>query len=392
MPSPILSSLLGDTLDARTIDRIASHFGQPKDAVSKGLESSAACLVAGLANKAEDSAWMRQLFTLVSNIPSTVDTSQLTSAVTDPGSASFATSSLIDSGKKFLTLAFGGNQSSMFEAVGAATGLRSGVVSNLMGIAAPLMMTSLGRLVRDDHMNATGLSKMLIHEGEAVRDILPARFSSLLHASPSTTSPTTRPVALGEIPEPAVRSRAWWWLIPALLAIPLVLFLANRVLHRAVPAAVNLGQFVVRTLPGNVSLNIPQNGIEARLLAFIQDSSKGVEPPTWFDFDRLLFDTDSVTLRPESQEQLGNIAAILKAYPNVHMKIGGYTDNVGDTQSNMSLSQRRADGVMAKLISLGISPDRLEAQGYGEQFPVASNATAEGRARNRRVSVRVTQK
>jgi OmpA-OmpF porin, OOP family len=155
---------------------------------------------------------------------------------------------------------------------------------------------------------------------------------------------------------------------------------------------VQLNQFVVRTLPGNVSLNIPWNGIEARLLAFIQDPSKGVEPATWFDFDRLLFNTDSVTLRPESQVQLGNIAAILKAYPNVHVKIGGYTDNTGDPQSNLNLSQDRANGVMAELVALGISPDRLEAQGYGEQFPVADNSTEEGRAKNRRVSMRVTQK
>jgi outer membrane protein OmpA-like peptidoglycan-associated protein len=145
-------------------------------------------------------------------------------------------------------------------------------------------------------------------------------------------------------------------------------------------------------LPGNVSLNIPSNGIEARLLAFIQDPSKSVEPATWFDFDRLLFNTDSATLRPESQEQLGNIAAILKAYPNVRVKIGGYTDNTGDPQSNLNLSQDRANGVMAELVALGISPERLEAQGYGEQFPVADNSTAEGRAKNRRVSMRVTQK
>jgi outer membrane protein OmpA-like peptidoglycan-associated protein len=151
-------------------------------------------------------------------------------------------------------------------------------------------------------------------------------------------------------------------------------------------------RFVVRTLPGNVLLNIPQNGVEARLLAFIQDPSKGVDLVTWFDFDRLLFNTDSATLRPESQEQLANIAAILKAYPNVHIKIGGYTDNTGDPQRNLRLSQDRADAVMADLIALGVSRDRLEAQGYGDQFPVADNSTAEGRAKNRRVSMRVTQK
>jgi K(+)-stimulated pyrophosphate-energized sodium pump len=89
---------------------------------------------------------------------------------------------------------------------------------------------------------------------------------------------------------------------------------------------------------------------------------------------------------------LGNIAEILKAYPNDHIKIGGYTDNSGDAQHNLNLSQERANGVMAELVALGIAPDRLEAQGYGDQFPVASNSSEEGRAKNRRVSMRVTQK
>ena len=394
MPSSVFSSLFS-TFDPRTIGEIASRFGEPKQAVSQGLESSTACLLGGLASKAGDSTWISQLFKLVSDAPANVNVSDLTGAITNPSRASSATSSLLDSGKRFLSLAFGGNQSSIFDAVARSTGLRSGVVSSLMSMAAPLMMTALGRLVRDDHMNPTGLSKLLVHEGEGVRDLLPAGVSSLLNTAPApihTVTPNTRPVALGTIPEPAARSRAWWWLIPALLLLPLLLYWGTRARHPVLPSAEEVNRFVARTLPGNVSLNIPWNGVEARLLAFIQDPSKGVEPATWFDFDRLLFNTDSVTLRPESQEQLGNIAAILKAYPNVHIKIGGYTDNTGDPQSNLNLSQERANGVKAELVALGISPDRLEAQGYGEQFPVADNSTAEGRAKNRRVSMRVTQR
>jgi outer membrane protein OmpA-like peptidoglycan-associated protein len=393
MPNSIFSSLF-NTFDSRSIGEIASSFGQSKQAVSQGLESSTACLLGGLANRAGDSTWMSQLFKLVSDAPANVNVSDLTGAITNPSRASATTSSLLDSGKRFLSLAFGGNQSSIFDAVGRSAGLRSGVVSSLMNMAAPLMMTALGRLVRDDRMNPAGLSRLLVHEGEGVRDLLPAGVSSLLNATPPPTAfvpPSTRPVALGTVPEPTAW-RGLWWLIPALLLLPLFLYWGYRALHPVVPAAVQLNRFVARTLPGNVSLSIPWNGVEARLLTFIQDPSKGVEPATWFDFDRLLFNTDSVTLRPESQEQLGNIAAILQAYPNVHIKIGGYTDNTGDPQSNLNLSQDRANGVMAELVTLGISPDRLEAQGYGEQFPVADNSTAEGRAKNRRVSMRVTQK
>ena len=144
MPSSIFSSLFS-TFDSRSIGDIASRFGEPKQAVSQGLESSTACLLAGLANKAGDSTWISELFKLVSQAPPDVNVSAVTGAVTDPSRASSASSSLLDSGKNFLSLAFGRNQSSIFDAVGRSTGLRSGVVSSLMSMAAPLMMTALGR-------------------------------------------------------------------------------------------------------------------------------------------------------------------------------------------------------------------------------------------------------
>ena len=389
MASSIISSLFS-SIDSRAIGEIASRFGEPREAVSQGLGSSTACLLSGLANKAGDSTGMSQLFKLVSNAPSNVNVSDLTNAVADPGRASSATASLLDSGKQLLSLAFGGNQPSIFDAVGKSSGLRSGVVSSLMSMAAPLMMSALGRLVRDDHMNSAGLGRLLVNEAEGVRDHLPAGVSTLLNAPPvPTVTPSTRPVALGTVQEESRPSRVWWWLIPLLLLVPMFFYWATRARQVVVPSVQG---FVVRMLPGNVSLNVPPNGIESRLLVFIQDPTKAVEPATWFDFDRLVFNTDSATLRPESQEQLGNIAAILKAYPNVNIKIGGYTDNNGDAQHNQTLSQDRANGVKDRLVALGISPDRLEAQGYGEQFPVADNSTEAGRAANRRVSVRVTQK
>jgi outer membrane protein OmpA-like peptidoglycan-associated protein len=141
-----------------------------------------------------------------------------------------------------------------------------------------------------------------------------------------------------------------------------------------------------------VELNIPKFGIENKLLSFIQDSSKPVDDSTWFNFDRLLFDTGKATLQPSSEEQLNNIAEILKAYPNVHVKIGGYTDNTGDPAANQTLSEARAKNVMDALVGKGVDASRLESAGYGDQHPVADNSTEEGRAQNRRISLLVTQK
>jgi len=85
-----------------------------------------------------------------------------------------------------------------------------------------------------------------------------------------------------------------------------------------------------------------------------------------------------------------NIAAILKAYPQVRIRIGGYTDNTGDPGTNLRLSEERANNVMDELVKLGIDPARMSARGYGERNPVADNSTEDGRQKNRRISLRVT--
>lgn len=139
-------------------------------------------------------------------------------------------------------------------------------------------------------------------------------------------------------------------------------------------------------------LNIPENGMESKLLVFIRDPNAQPSRETWFEFDRLTFDTGGDHLQLSSQEQLENIAKILKAYPNVHARIGGYTDNQGDPANNLKLSQDRANVVMAQLVGLGIDPSRLDAKGYGDEHPVGDNSTIEGRQANRCIALRVTQK
>ena len=167
---------------------------------------------------------------------------------------------------------------------------------------------------------------------------------------------------------------------------------------KTVPATDNalnkkeLGEFEAKKLSSGVELNIPALGIENKLLKFIEDKDAQISKDNWFDFDRLLFETGKSTLQPASQEQLGNIAQILKAYPAVEVKIGGYTDNTGDANGNLQLSKVRADAVKAELAKLEIDTKRIETEGYGDKFPIGDNATEEGRNKNRRVSVRVTKK
>lgn len=167
---------------------------------------------------------------------------------------------------------------------------------------------------------------------------------------------------------------------------------AGKVADQARDAWAALGKFFSKKLPSGVELNIPELGVENKLIAYIEDAQRPVDEKLWFSFDRLTFETGKATLKPESQEQLKNIAEILKAYPKVTIKLGGYTDNTGDPQANLRLSQQRADAVMADLVKLGVDAGRMKAEGYGQEHPVADNSTEEGRAKNRRIDIRVISK
>ena len=167
---------------------------------------------------------------------------------------------------------------------------------------------------------------------------------------------------------------------------------AATVTDTAAGAVADVRDRVERTLPGGVELSAPPDGIEHQLVAFIEDPDARVDDTTWFDFDRLLFDTGSASLRPESREQLRNVSKIIEAYPAVHVEIGGYGDDVGDAAANAALSQRRAETVKRELEALGVAPARLEAEGYGARQRVADSSTEAGRAPNRRIALRVTKK
>ena len=153
-----------------------------------------------------------------------------------------------------------------------------------------------------------------------------------------------------------------------------------------------LVKFMATKLPNGVELNLPEFGVEKKLIAFIEDKNKPVDKTTWFSFDRLDFETGSATLKPTSAEQLKNIAEIMKAYPKVALKIGGYTDNTGNADANLKLSQKRAESTMQELVKSGVDAKRLQAEGYGEKYPVADNSTEDGRQKNRRIDLRVTNK
>lgn len=432
----LITSLLGNS----GINTLAGRLGASEQATQKGIESMTSTLFGGLLSKARDTAVMQQTIDLASGTPADL--------VNHPASVlDGSNSTLLSTGSRFLALLFGSDESRIADVLGSVSGLKPGNVMTLFTAAAPLLLGILGKRVREGGLTANGLSSSLESEAPAIQRALPAGVGALLGVPSVGTAEAINeranrnPVVAQTVVQEKKPSNVWLWLLPLALIVSALLwyFLQRRavpptetesaaavqqapppaattppVVPAAAPApppsttttstsapatstasappSANLGNIVKQRLPDSIELNIPANGTESKLLAFIQDPNRKPDTTSWIDFDHLLFDTGATTLQAASHEQLQNVTEILKAYPSVHVKIGGYTDATGDPQQNLKLSQGRADSVVAQLVQMGIDASRLQAKGYGEQYPNGDNSTEDGRAKNRRISILVTQK
>ena len=160
---------------------------------------------------------------------------------------------------------------------------------------------------------------------------------------------------------------------------------ATPTVEATLPVSIN------KVLSTGANLNFLKDGIEDQVINFIEsDSVAGKD--NWFNFKALSFASGSNVIDSTSMNEVKNISEILKAFPNVNIKVGGYTDNTGNDAANLKLSSERAASVKAALVGLGIADARLESEGYGETNAIASNDTEEGRATNRRIAVSVRKK
>lgn len=106
--------------------------------------------------------------------------------------------------------------------------------------------------------------------------------------------------------------------------------------------------------------------------------------------NNITFDTNSSTLRPDFDDVLHAVSLVLKEYPKTIIEVMGHTDSDASDAYNLALSRRRADAVGNHLIGKGIASMRVLTEGFGEQYPIASNDTPEHKALNRRVELRLS--
>jgi len=116
------------------------------------------------------------------------------------------------------------------------------------------------------------------------------------------------------------------------------------------------------------------------------------EAGTVINLSNVFFESGSAVLQEKSKYELDNLASLLKANPAVVVELGGHTDSQGDDGANMSLSQSRAAAALSYLLNKGISTSSMTSKGYGENNPIDTNDTAEGRQANRRTELRIISK
>lgn len=332
------------------------------------------------------------------------------------------------SGNRLMGSLFGVWQASIVHKVAAALGIKPEASSSLFNLAAPLVLSAISKRLGGGALTGAALAGLLGQEqgallgglgtavagiGSSAKAAAPAASVARAAAAPAAPAPAAYagrdnglftsflwlllPLAFigwlgwqkmneppAEPPAPTAAAESTATPAPAAAPEP-----AATPAPAAAPAAPSMARVA---LAGGTEIEGAADGVEIKIVNFINDPNATIDKTTWFNFDRLTFETGSATLTSESKAQIDNIVAILNAYPAVKIKIGGYTDNTGDPQNNLDLSGKRATKVMEAIVAAGISADRVEAEGYGDQFPVADNETDEGRAQNRRTAVSIRAK
>lgn len=401
--------LVKDQVSGQLAKQASSFLGESESSLTSALGSIMPVLLGSTIQKASTPSGAQGVMDMIGNL----DLGSLSDITQVFGGGSDRVNSILNSGGGIVDMLLGKKSGGIIDMISSMSGVKSGSTSSLLKLAAPFLMSIIGKQIKGKGLS--GLTDLLMGQKSSVSAALPAGLGSLLN--------------FGNFDMPKVDTNLststsgnnWMkWLLPILLGAALLYWLGtkgcgnkvveagqdtvnsvNTELQDANDAAGDalthaghaIGNLFTRTLSSGFELvGAREGGIEGQLVTFIEDKDVVVDKTTWFNFDRLLFDTGKATLQPQSQEQLKNIAEIMKAFPKVKLKIGGYTDNVGDRKNNLILSTDRAYNVMNELVNMGVAKDRLTAEGYGDQHPVADNNTEEGRQQNRRISARVTEK
>ncbi len=421
--------LIKGQLGSALVSQAASQLGESEAGISKAVSGLLPVIVGGLANNSDNPAVLDSI--------SNASSQGILGNLLDTASNNSMISGLLSS-------IFGDKLSGIVNTIATYAGISNNSSSSLLNLVTGATVGSVGKYAAENNLDKSGISSLLNDQKGVVSTLLPAGLSlaslnvgdwakgykfdndndtiaSTPHEEPKVE--VTRSVADGGTfpnnPTPSEGGSIWKWLLPLLLLIAAGYFLWKQCEKKETTTTTTVSGDSLNTVNDTMStqndtttmtttkvdedidlngmaLKGYKGGLEDQMITFLKsDGYKNAAnddalKDKWYDFDHVNFKIGSANaLEAGSEGQLQNLVAILKAYPDAKIKIGGYTDKTGDEAKNKKLSSDRAHFIKDWLGKQGVGAQVIAADGYGSEFAkVDASASNEERAVDRKMSVR----
>ena len=429
--------LIKGQLGSALVTQAASQLGESESGISKAISGLLPAVVGGLANNSDNPT----VLDAISNSPSQGVLGNL---------LGFASENTWVQG--LLASIFGDKLNGLVNSIATYAGISNNSSASLLNLVTGAIVGSVGKYAADNNLDQSGIASLLNDQKGIVSSLLPAGLSlaslnvgdwakgykfdnddNMIKPTPTTPPPhaeqkieVTKSIADGgtfpDRPTTSEGGSIWKWLLPLLLLIVVGYFLWKQCEKKETTTTTMVGDstmvdndsssmstdtantMTTTKTDEDIDLNGTmlkgyKGGMEDQMISFLKSGAytnaadDAALKDNWYNFDHVNFKIGSSNeLESGSQGQLENLVAILKAYPDAKIKIGGYTDKTGDEAKNKKLSADRANYIKDWLSKQGVGTQVIAADGYGSEFAtVDASATNEERAVDRKMAVRFTK-
>jgi outer membrane protein OmpA-like peptidoglycan-associated protein len=435
-------------LTSEVVNRISGALGESPDRMHRAIDAGIPSILAGFVKNASSSGLGRMFDMLKQDPPELNQTGGLDGILGNLGGllTGGSAESLIKFGQSALGALFGGKLSSIVDLIARTSGIKPESVSSLLGMLAPLLMGVIRKEASTHGFSPSSLANLLTSQADSIAKLAPAGLASALGlnslADLGSAADSIKSAGAGAAREighaaEAAANPLLRWAVPlallALIALGLM-YMYNRTevppqnraqepdlarlsekISNPVRNAVNTAGKAVRdaggsaaatltkdgkvlietaskmvplTLPGNVSLEVPENSYLQKVVTYLTDGTRS-EPGT-FVADNVSFEGSTSKLAADSTAAVTRLATVLKAFSKAKLKVEGHSDKTGSPDENKKDALERATSVKDALVQAGVPADRITAEGVSSTRPTGANDTDIARAINRRIEFSIT--
>lgn len=389
-------------LGSSGVGALSSALELPEGKGESALNSGLATVLAGMLHKGSSKTGMAGLFKMVTE-SSGLDFTNISRVFSDPGQMS----SLQQSGSNMLDTLFGPKAGEAGNVLSSSLGLSGSSGGSLLKVAAPVVMSLLGKLVKNKGLDISGLASLLLGQKAHIQGHLPSGLLEKLGVSDFNHLGESLVTHGHEQPQEARREAVqpkhdkhekkrggfgkWFW--PLLIALAALYALnmcakKEKVDEPTGGVVIEEEEVITGDTPATTApdTSAAAPDFSGSLRKYIEGAQ--LDPNREFPLT-IEFAKDSSQVVGTSVPDVDALASIMQEFPTLTIAIEGHTSSEGDETHNQQLSQQRADAVREMLVSKGIDGGRVTATGKGSADPVADNNTEEGREHNRRIAVTV---